>query len=462
MGSASNGMKKIFITVNDGSIARNILRSSVLAGLLSDPSVSLGLIAHKDKADLYRREFGSNRVWVFPYECGPLTLYERVLSFLIRNGLHTRTILMDQRTHIEGRWVMFYIKRVLTYTLGSSKLFHQFIRFLFRFRPPTLFMHNLFLIEKPDLIFSTDVQAELDFDAVSAARKAGVPVVGMVRSWDNLTARGGLVPFIPGKLLVWNPYIKGEAIHIQHIPERVVCLTGIPQFDWYIKKELILSHEKFFRRLSIDPAKRLILFAGEGHFHAPHEPETVAVVSHAMNEGKIPADVAVVFRPHPNFMIDRETIKGLGNIVFDDGVASYIGHERSSWEMDQEKMAHLVNSLYHADILVTTASTMTIDEVAFGKPVVCIAFDGKSREPYWNSVSRYYHDYNHYHDLSRTGGFAIARNAEELVRAINEYLKNPQKDAEGRARIVENFIWKLDGKSGERIAKELLDIFDAG
>ncbi len=445
-------MKKIFITVNDGSIARNILRSSVLRVLYSDPSIAVTLITHKDKADLYRREFGSERIVVFPYERGPLSFFERVLSYGIRNGLRTRTILMDQRTHMDGRWASFLIKRALIYTFGSSRLFHWFVRFLFRFRKPTLSMQALYEKEKPDMLFATDVQSELDFDAVAAARRAGVPVVGMVRSWDNLTARGGLVPFIPDKLLLWNPYIKGEAIRIQHVPERVIELTGIPQFDWYVKQELILPREEFFSRIGIDPAKRLILFAGEGHFHAPHEPETVAIVSKAMRDEKIPSDIAVLFRPHPNFMIDREMIKGLGNIVFDDGVANYFGRERSSWEMDQEKMAHLVNSLYHADLLITTASTMTIDEVAFGKPVVCIAFDGESREPYWNSVLRYYRDYNHYRDLSRTGGFDIAYGAEDLVRYIGENLLHPEKNLEGRKKIVENFIWKLDGKSGERVA----------
>lgn len=451
-------MRNIFITVNDGSIARNILRSFVLAGLLEKPDISIGLITHESKREAYRREFGRERVRIFGIPQRRLTFFERVLSYLIRNGLRTKTILMDQRTHIDGRYAAFVVKRLVTYIFGGSKIFHALVRLLFLLRKPAPAMQDLFLRERPDLLFSTDVQAELDFDAMAAARQTGTKIIGMVRSWDNLTARGGLVPYVPEKLLVWDPYLYRQAMDIQHISGDCLIVIGIPQFDWYVKKELIKPREEFLKKFGIDPSKRVILFAGEGAFHAPHEVEVLEMLSEAIRTGKIKdsARLALIFRPHPAFGAAIEQAKKFNNVIVDEGISLYTGKDRSSWEMDREKIYHLVNSLYHANLVVTTASTMAIDAAAFDKPVVCVAFDGKSKEPYWNSVSRYYRDYTHYADLSKTGGFKIAYSAGDMVRFVNEYLDSPMLDALGRQKIRDEFIWKLDGKSAERIAGVLL------
>lgn len=451
-------MKKIFITVNDGSIARNILRSFVLEKILARHDIGVVLITHEAKVKSYKQEFGGERVKVFGIPQRNLTFFERVLSYLIRNGLRTKTILMDQRTHIDGRYAAFIIKRCITYLLGGSRFFHVFVRLLFLLRRPSPAMRELFLQERHDLLFLTDVQAELDFDAIAAARGARVKIVGMVRSWDNLTARGGLVPYIPEKLLVWNPYLYRQAIEIQHISGDRLSLVGIPQFDWYVGPEFLKPRGEFLKNFGIDPQKKVILFAGEGVFHAPHEVEVLEMLSEAIRVGKATdgLNLALVFRPHPAFAAAIEQAKKLNNVIVDEGISGYMGRDRSSWDMDKEKIYHLVNSLYHADLVVTTASTMAIDAAAFDKPVVCIAFDGKSREPYWNSVNRYYRDYTHYADLSKTGGFKIAYNLEELIRYINQYLADPMLDKRGRQKIRDEFIWKLDGKSAERIAGVLL------
>lgn len=451
-------MKKIFITVNDGSIARNILRSFVLEKILARPDIAVGLITHESKVRSYEREFGGERVRIFGVPQRRLTFYERILSYLIRNGLRTKTILMDQRTHIDGRYMAFIVKRVITYFLGGSRLFHSFIRLLFLFRSPSPFARELFLKEKPDLLFSTDVQTELDFDAIAAARKTGVKIVGMVRSWDNPTSRGGLIPYIPKMLLVWSPYLRRISAKFQDVPAGRMVMVGIPHYDWYTRKDIIMSRGEFLRYFGIDPSKKLILFAGEGAFHAPHEVEVLGIISEALKAGKIEnsGKVAVIFRPHPAFKVDRESAKKLDNIVFDEEVSEYTGQDPASWEMGKAGIAHLVNSLYHADLIVTIASTMTIDAIAFDKPVICVAFDGKSKEPYWNSVKRYYRDYAHYADLSKTRGFKIASDADEMTRFINEYLDNPTLDALGRKKIRGEFIWKLDGHSAERIAEAVL------
>ncbi len=446
-----NESKKILITVSEGSIARNIVRSFVLEKLLEKSEARVALLVSHDKEEWYRKEFGSDRVTIEVWPNTPVTRFGKILSFLSRCGILTKTVLTDQATrYVEDKnWKIFFLKRCITYTCGWNPLYHFVLRRITAFYIPDKKMQDIFKKIKPDLLFSTDVLDEMDFEAMREARRQNIQIVGMVRSWDNLTS-GGLVMVVPNLVLLWNPFLYRKARFVQHIAANRLKIVGIPHFDWYTKTELLVSREEFCQKFKIDPNKKIILFGAIGNFLAPHESEVVETLSHALRENKLP-DVSIIFRPHPHFISDKEKIEKLGNIIFDDLVAQYTGSERSSWEMDREKIAHLVNSLYHADLVITTASTMTMDAVAFGKPVVCIAFDGRSNELHWNSILRFYQNYTHYIEIAKTKGFKIASSPEELIRHVNEYLKNPELDKEGRQKVFDEFIWKLDGKSAERV-----------
>jgi len=222
-------------------------------------------------------------------------------------------------------------------------------------------------------------------------------------------------------------------------------------------KEILVSRQTFLQKFGISSEKKVILYAGIGSLPAPHEPEVMDIISRGLESGEIKGSPAVIFRPHPAFMVDREKIVALHNIIFDDNVATYTDKRRDSWEMDRGAIVHLVNSLYHADVVIATASSIILDAASFNKPIVGIAFDGYSKEPTWTSLRNCYHNHTHSRDLSRLGGFTIVYNPKELMQSINEYLENPHKDAEGREKIRQEFIWKLDGQSAKRVAGVLME-----
>lgn len=449
-------MRVIFITISEGSIARNILRSSFLESIFSEKDIRVFLLVPKEKEAVYAEEFGSDRVSVLPISEKRNTFFNSLAWFLARNGIFTETVFTDQRTYSKKAYA-FFLKRAWTFLFGRSEFYHSLVRLFASFRKPSPEIMTYFEKYKPLLVFATDVQDEIDLDVMASARRFGTRIVGMVRSWDNLTSSAGLVQIVPDILLVWNPYLHKKAVEIQHIPAQKIKVIGIPQFDWYVKKEIFISRENFAAKFGFSSSHRILLFAGIGNFLAPHEIEVLEILSSAIDAGELPRDLKILFRPHPNFSTDRESVAKLSHVAFDDSVATYTDSRKASWEMDREKIIHLANSLYHADLVITTSSTMTIDAVAFGKPVICIAFDGKSREPYWNSVERYYKGYTHYIDLSKTGGFRIAYSLEDLIKYVKKYIANPRFDEEGRRKIFEDYIWKLDGKSAERIAALLIE-----
>jgi hypothetical protein len=90
-------------------------------------------------------------------------------------------------------------------------------------------------------------------------------------------------------------------------------------------------------------------------------------------------------------------------------------------------------------------------------PIVNIGFDVFATPPPVESVVRIY-DFTHYANIVSTGGVRIARSAEDMIRAVNDYLADPSLDRAGRARIVDEQCYRVDGQSGARVGRLLLGL----
>lgn len=450
-------MKKILITVPGGFIARNILRSGVL-DVLKSADCEILLAVPESKREEYKKEFEAPGVRVLSIGEPEPSFIDRVFAFLARNGIKTETVaILQQSEYAEHkRFIIFVIKRVLR-ILGGFRVYQTAVRF-FDNKMVSHPAYRKFLEEiKPDLVFATNVIENMDIALLREARRLGIKIAGMAKSWDNLTNHG-VIRVLPPQLIVHNPFLKMCAMRYHFIPENRIKIVGIPHYDWYVNPEILKgSREEFLRSVGLDPTKKFILIAGIGDFLAPHEWEIAKIIDEAIEKGGIPERINVLFRPHPNFMANREKIIGMKNIKFDDGVARYSSADKGSWEMGRVEIAHLINSLRYADLVINIASSITIDAAAFDRPVICVAFDGESKEPYWNSVARFYTDFTHYKLLTKTGGFKLAYNPTELIQYINDYLKDPQIDADGRKKIFDDFIWKLDGRSAERLVESIIE-----
>ena len=453
-------MKKIFITVAGGFIARNILRSGVLDKFLAS-KCEVVLVVTQDKLAYYQKEFSGPKVRIVGMPLYSNTFIDGFFAFLARNTMRTESVSTLQKSDCQGRkrFFVYFVKRLL-YFLGAFRFFQALVRFgdnqLVRYPVISEFI----LKEKPDIVFSTNVIENMDIALLREARRLGIAIAGMAKSWDNLTNHG-VIRVLPPVLIVHNPFLKMCAMRYHFIPENRIQIVGIPHYDWYVDPEILQSsREEFLRNVGMDPAKKFILIAGIGDFLAPHEWEIAGIINEAIEKEKIKGPFNVLFRPHPNFMVNREKIAAMKNIKFDDGVAHYTSAEKGSWEMGKAEIARLVNSLRYADVVINIASSTTIDAVAFDRPVICVAFDGESKEPYWNSVARFYTDFTHYKLLTKTGGFKLAHSSVELIQYINDYLKNLALDREGRKKIFDDFIFKLDGHSAERLVNAVLGKYE--
>jgi CDP-glycerol glycerophosphotransferase (TagB/SpsB family) len=100
-------------------------------------------------------------------------------------------------------------------------------------------------------------------------------------------------------------------------------------------------------------------------------------------------------------------------------------------------------------------STFFIEAAIFDKPLIGIAFDGLKKLPYWDSASRFF-EWDHLRDIKPLNGIWLVDDKNELILAINKYLKEPNFLKEGREKIVSKQVQFTDGGSAERMANVII------
>jgi len=172
-----------------------------------------------------------------------------------------------------------------------------------------------------------------------------------------------------------------------------------------------------------------------------------------IKSGKTKAQLLVRFPP--NDFVDKLELLKRPWLVYEIPGIRFSKERGVDWDMSFEDIHKLAATLANADIFICYTSSLSVDAAIFDKPVINIDFDTENKKIVSRSP-RYFYKMAHYQKAIRTGGIKLPRSQEELINSINEYLENPFLDKAGRARLVSEQCWKLDGQAGQRIANFLL------
>lgn len=454
--------KTIFITSFFGLSARNILSTSILDILSKVPDARIVVIAPEAKKEEYQKFFAAGKkniiiegvalknvkVTTFRWETASKSRLERLFFSLFLNASDTQTRRVYRIAALKGRHFgpMYFFDWVLA-KCGNLKIFRQVLRYLDHLLSPKDQYAEYFERYSPAMVFSTDIFNEHDVQIMREARARGVKIVGMVRSWDNITSHG-LNRIVPDKLIVHTPHIKNEAIKYCDVPENLIFVSGIPHYDRYAP-EFRKTREEVFKKLNLDPRKKTVFFAPPSDIYTENNPVSIQVIN-ALRRLK---DVQLIIRLYMVGEINLGDIKAAPGEIAIDAPPKHLNFVDA--DLAPQEDAHLADLIYHSDVVVAVASTLAIDAATMGKPVVFIGFDGADR-PYWKSLRRYY-DFDHQRYLINTGGVTLAENMDQLVKSVSEYLRDPSLHAAEREKITKDFCWRLDGASGARAGNFLAE-----
>lgn len=298
----------------------------------------------------------------------------------------------------------------------------------------------------PDLVVSTSCVVPDEAAYLLAAQELGIPTLGCILSFDNLTSRGILPLF--DHYAVWSARMGAELLRLYPDRDpRHVHVTGTPQFDLHRREDLRWSRAATLGRLGLDPSDRYLVYAANCATFTPTEPELVRAFLQRCTDHPVLGAHRLVVRPHPGD--DRARWSGLAGsdrrLVMswprsDDGRFS-----------SEEAQARLVSTLAHAGACLNMASTMSLDAAVLDTPVVCVAFAlPKGSLEDWLAAACY--TTTHYAPIAASGGVGIARSLDALVAESAAAVISPERDRAARARLVADVCGPTDGGAAARIA----------
>ena len=281
------------------------------------------------------------------------------------------------------------------------------------------------------------VQNEIYRDFSVCARRKNLPITAVVGSWDRLTTKG---PICPGckKFVVNSQIMKHELMRHHNINEKQVEVVGWPQMDIYHDKSLRQSKSAFLKMFKFPDTSKILVYAGNASRLGAHEPGLVQHIAEQIEDGKYGKGIYLLVRPHPqdvDWQHRYDEVMKMKNVIV-------MPSEAGNVEL-------MVNVLSHADVVIATQGSISLDAVAFDRCIINVAFDGNLKKPYHESVSRWY-EMDHYRPVVESGGVRVVKKFSELDNTIVDYLNDKLLDAKGRERLRHLQLSPFKGDSSQR------------
>jgi hypothetical protein len=296
----------------------------------------------------------------------------------------------------------------------------------------------------PDLVISTACVVPDEAAYVRVANELGLPTLGCILSFDNLTSRGRLPAF--QHYAVWSRRMRDEVLRLY--PQcRVdqVHVTGTPQFDLHRQAQLHWNRPDTLVHLGLPPDARYLLYAANCAAFTPTEPLLVHELARRLAAVPVLGRHVVVVRLHP--ADDPARWRGL-----DTDAPLIVSHPRDDDGRFGTPHAQLklVSSVAHADVCINMASTMSLDAAVLDRPVACAGFALPPGSPE-DSFAAACHATAHYLPVVESGGVRLARSLEDLLSICARYVVEPGLDSAGRRTLVAEVCGPVDGLAGARV-----------
>lgn len=452
----------IFITISRGIIARNLLQNDFYR-LVKQRFSKVVLITTAAGDARFVGEFAAPNAEIVPMPGEPDGFWDTVVSWLNRflifnestvgRGLYWYVTIPSRAAWVV-KFFRFTIIRIIFQPLSKLSIARRALQWLdYHFLQSVSVAQYEKLIEtySPNIVFVANILDEASL--IKAARRRGIPTIAMPKTWDNPSKR--YFRARADAIVAWSSFMKEEMTQLHDYQEDEVVVVGIPQFDYYIDSSRYESREDFCARVGLDPEKKIICLGSEGKI-MPSDADIAGVVYDLIQQRKLSCECQLFIRPHFAHTNDAQkfdAFKGKPGVVID-------AHNRPSegfgdhWDYSKEQMDHFLSVLRHADVLINTASTLTLDAAAVGTPVILTAFDGYKKKPFYAAGARWY-VCDYFRELMRYKPALEADSPESLRESINMLLQNPKLLLENQERLCERFCHTLDGKAGNRLYETL-------
>jgi hypothetical protein len=409
-------MRSVYIVISQGNTYRDMVRLGMLRHLLdTNPDLRVVLLTQAYAVPEFLEEVRHERVLVLRHD-----LYSG-------GGFATR--LVGPRRRARRRWLIDAILRLEAWNA-----------------PPPVGLAEAFERYPPSLVVSTHPLVTWEWDVIRYARSRGVRTAAIVKSWDNVLRR---LVSRPDALAVWSRTNRREALEVEHYRENEVEVVGAAAFDRYFTPGVVQPRDAFWSARGLDPRKPVILFGTAGML-LPGWDETfmLELLLELTEEVAELRGSQILCRLHPvselaAFWRFREHPR----VTLSFG--SYV--KTLGWCMTRAEVDEMANMLAHADVVVTPASTLSIEGPVFDTPTVVTLFSTVRPEQHAAEIERYWLSM-HFKPILANDWLPLARDVRDLRDMLVRSLADRAWYRKGRTRLLEEYVTYTDGRSYERVA----------
>lgn len=295
---------------------------------------------------------------------------------------------------------------------------------------------------QPDLVIvpSSGVDAMI-FDATRCARELGIPVLGVMYNWDNLSSKAAFV-VEPDYLGLVGTQSAEHAASIHGIGSDRVAVLGSPYID------LHFHHEP--GSVPSPHAFEYALFAG--CYQPFDELDALRRLEDVIEREQLA--LKVVYLPHPRRLkravddfVDEAEFR---HVILEPRVREgYIAdHGLPKGRMQPLPLDYYPGLLENARFVVCPLSTIMLEAAIFRRRVLVIAYhDGVHAGSPGVAI-----EYLHFEGVDAVDTFSVSRRADDLAPRFAEMARSAQPDRQPPKEQMDRWVYHDERPFGERLA----------
>lgn len=346
----------------------------------------------------------------------------------------------------------------------SATMRRLLVRLQRRFAPEIY--ADLFERYRPDLVVASTPGWRLDRYLLRESHRRGIPAATAIVGWDNPSSYS-----LPGAELewatCWSDLQHTELVLGSDWAAEKVNVGGIPSYDGYFDRRWILPRDEYWKLHGLDPDRKLLSYACSFVSFSPNA-RNVETLARLVSTDALAAPCQLLVRLHPNhfmnetlFRKERARIRRLGQKLPHVHVVEPVAMAADLSYYSGEDMPEKSSMMAHSDVFLTVYSTMVVETAIHGRPIISLCLDTPGGWPADRKYSLPLSQIGNWptHDRFRKAGAGrVALTEQELTRAINDYLEQPELDAEQRAAFVKAEVTYTDGSAGRRTGEFLASL----
>jgi hypothetical protein len=244
----------------------------------------------------------------------------------------------------------------------------------------------LYLRHQPDFfVLPSSIMDAMAPDVLQLAHALDIPTLLLIVGWDNVSSKPSLF-FKPTIMGVWGEQSIHHAVQVQNMPPERIHIIGAPHYEIF-RAEAEASRNTLRGQWGVPPDQNLILFGGSSR--GLDETEVLHEIEQAIELGHVP-DAHILYRPHP-LRGGRRQERSFFEISW-----RHVTMDPSMVEVYQERyqssrrtpnplydLTHLRDIYRAVDAVITPMSTVLLEAMLHGLPVLSVAFAAGNNP--WNA-----------------------------------------------------------------------------